>query len=119
MRTSTGRDKMRRIAQALFEHGTVQKAAAALGMSPVTVWRWKQKPEFEEANREIRREALSRSGGLLLHGYSAAATTMLKLALDPSSPASVRQRAAEAVLAHAKKTFELEDIETRLKRLEK
>ena len=43
---------------------------------------------------------------------------MLKLMLDPSSPAAVRIRAAEAVLEHAEKTFELEDLELRLKRLE-
>ena len=61
MTQSTRRQKMERIAQAMFEHRSVQKAAAALGMSEVTVWRWTQKPEFPEAYSEVRREALSRS----------------------------------------------------------
>lgn len=118
MTGSTRRHKMDRIARALFEHGTLQKTAVALGMSEVTVWRWTQKPTFPEAYREVRREALSRSNGRLLHGSSAAAATMLKLMMDPSSPPAVRVRAAEAVLAHAEKTFELEDLDVRLKWLE-
>ena len=118
MTESTRRQKMERIAQAMFEHGSVQKAAAALGMSEVTVWRWTQKPEFQEAYSEVRREALSRSGGRLLHGSGAAAATLLKLMLDPSAPAAVRVRAAEGVLEHAEKTFELEEVDVRLKRLE-
>jgi hypothetical protein len=118
MTESTRRQKVERIAQAMFEHGSVQKAAAALDMSEVTVWRWTQKPEFQEAYNQVRREALSRSSGRLLHGSSAAAATMLKLMLDPSTPAAVRVRAAEGVLGHAEKTFELEDVAVRLKRLE-
>jgi hypothetical protein len=118
MTESTRRQKMERIAQAMFEHGSVQKAAGALDMSEVTVWRWTQKPKFQEAYSEVRREALSRSSGRLLHGSGAAAATLLKLMLDPSAPAAVRVRAAEGVLEHAEKTFELEDVAVRLKRLE-
>ena len=118
MTESTRRQKLQRIAQAMFEHGSAQKAAAALGMSEVTVWRWTQKPEFQEAYSEVRREALSRSGSRLLHGANAAAATMVKVMLDPSVPPSVRLHAAERVMQHAEKTYELEDVVLRLKRLE-
>lgn len=118
MTESRRRQKMERIAQAMFEHGSVQKAAAALGMSEVTVWRWSRKPEFPAACSEVRREALSRSGSRLLHGSNAAAATMLKLMLDPGTPAAVRVSAAEGVLQHAQKTYELEDVGLRLTRLE-
>ena len=118
MTESTRRQKMERIAQAMFEHGSVQKAAAALGMSEVTVWRWTQRPEFHEAYSEVRREALSRSGSRLLHGSNAAAATLLKLMVNEGTPAAVRVRAAEDVLQHAEKTYELEDVVVRLKRLE-
>jgi len=119
MTESTRRQKLQRIAQAMFEHGSAQKAAAALGMSEVTVWRWTQKPEFPEAYREVRRETLSRTGSRLLHGSPAAAATMVKVMLDPSAPPSVRLHAAESVMQHAEKTYELEDVGLRLKRLEK
>ncbi len=118
MTESTRRQKLQRIAQAMFEHGSAQKAAAALGMSEVTVWRWTQKPEFQEAYSEVRREALSRSGRRLLQGSNAAAATLLKLMVSEGTPAAVRARTAESVMQHAEKTYELEDVVLRLKRLE-
>ena len=50
---------------------------------------------------------------------TAAATTMLKMMIDPSTPASVRVRAAECVLNHAAKAIEIEDIEARVAELER
>ncbi len=75
-------------------------------------------PGFQRAYSEVRRETLSRSSGRLLHGSGAAAATLLKLMLDPSAPAAVRVRAAAGVLEHAEKTFELEEVDVGLKRLE-
>jgi predicted DNA-binding protein (UPF0251 family) len=34
---------------ALLEHSTQEKAAAALGISTVTLWRWLQKPGVPES----------------------------------------------------------------------
>ena len=87
----------------MFEHGSVQKAAAAPDMSEVTVWRWTQKSEFQEAWSEVRHEALSRSGSRLLQGASAAAATLLKLMVSEGTPPSVRRHAAENVMQHAEK----------------
>jgi hypothetical protein len=49
----------------------------------------------------------------LQQGTSAAATTLLKTMIDPSTPASVKVRAAEAIFNHAAKAIEIEDIEAR------
>jgi hypothetical protein len=64
---------------------------------------------------------------LLLHphvhcvvpGTSAASTTLLKMLIDPNTPPSVRIRAAEAILNHAAKAIEIEDIEARVAELER
>ena len=80
----TCRQKIERIAQALFEHGTPQKAAAALGMSRATVWRWKRKPEFQGIYGEVRREALSPPSSKLLQGSPVAIATLIKVMVDPS-----------------------------------
>ena len=111
--------KMDRIARALLEHGSTQKAAAALGMSEITVWRWTRQPAFQETYCEVRREALSRSSGRLLQASSAAASTILKVMLDPNAPPAVHLRAAQCVLEQAQKTFALEDMDERLKRVER
>jgi hypothetical protein len=46
----------------------------------------------------------------------AAATTLLKVMIDPNAPASVRVRAADSVLNHASKAIEIEDIEDVVRR---
>jgi hypothetical protein len=54
----------------------------------------------------------------LQQGTSAAATTLLKIMLDQTSPASTRVRAAERIMNHAAKAMELEDIGVRVSALE-
>ena len=46
-------------------------------------------------------------------------TTLLKIMVDPSVPASTRVRAAESVLDHGAKSIELEDVEVRVAELER
>ena len=87
----------------MFEHGSIQKAAAALAMSEVTVWRWKQKPGFREVYSEIQREVWSRTIGRLVWASSAAASTILKVMVDPNATPAVRLRAAQSVLEHGQK----------------
>ena len=43
---------------------------------------------------------------------------VLKVMVDPSSPPSVRVRAADSVLDHAKQAIEIEDVEVRVAALE-
>ena len=54
----------------------------------------------------------------LQQGTSAAATTLMKTMIDPSTPASVRVRAVEAIFSHAAKAIEIEDLEARVAALE-
>jgi hypothetical protein len=61
---------------ALLEHSTHEKAAAALGISTVTLWRSMQKPEFAEAYRKARREAFSQSVARLQYASNAAVGTL-------------------------------------------
>ena len=48
-----------------------------------------------------------------------AATTLLKIMIDPGAPASVRVRAADSIFNHTAKATEIEDIEARLSELER
>jgi hypothetical protein len=50
---------------------------------------------------------------------TALATAMLRLMLDPGTPASVRIRAGECVMNLATKAIEIEDIEARVTDLER
>jgi hypothetical protein len=103
---------------ALLEHGTQEKAAAAAGISVVTLWRLHRKPEFRKALLEARSDAFSQAIGRLQQGSSAAAATLLRVMCDATSPAASRVRAAQCVLDSAARGIGLEDLEIRLRELE-
>ena len=88
------------------------------GITPRTLYRWMKEPEFEAAYRTARRQAYGQSISRLQQGSTAAATTLLRVMVDATTPASTRVRAAEAVLSHAAKAIEIEDIDARLRELE-
>lgn len=56
-----------------------------------------------------------RSGAL---ATSAAVTTLLKLMVSPEAPPATRVSAAQSVVELAQKSFELDNLELRLARLE-
>jgi hypothetical protein len=112
-------DHQDRIIVALLEHPTLERAAAALGMSPVTLWRRMQKPEFAETLRKARRETFSQSLARLQHAAHAAVNTLLRVMTDREAPAASRVRAADVVLQATIRGMEVEDIEVRVSELER
>jgi transposase-like protein len=104
---------------ALLTQRNIEEAARTIGIAPNTLLRWMKDAEFQTAYRQARREACSQSIARLQQGTSAAATTLLKVMIEPGTPASVRVRAADSVLNHASKAIEIEDIEARLSELER
>ena len=99
---------------ALLEHPTLEKAAAAAGISTVTLWQWLRKPKFQKALLRARREAYSQAVARLQQGSAAAAATLLRVMCDGVAPASTRVSAADKVLAHAAKAMENEDLAVRV-----
>jgi translation initiation factor 2 alpha subunit (eIF-2alpha) len=112
-----GRKKEDAIA-ALLIHRTVEEAAKSLNIATKTLLRWMKEPEFDAAYRAARRQAYGQSISRLQQGATAAATTLLKVMIDPATPPSTKVRASEAVLSHAAKAIEIEDIDARLRELE-
>ena len=104
---------------ALLSQRTVEEAARACNTPVRTLYRWLQEPEFDAAFRVARRKAYGQAIARLQQGSTAAATTLLKVMLDPNTPASTRVRSAESVLTHAAKAIEIEDIEARVTELER
>ena len=104
---------------ALLTARRIEDAARAVGIAPKTLLRWLKLPEFIAAYREARRAAISQSVARLQQSTGAAVSTLLKVMIDPNTPASTRIRAADSVLDHAAKGIELEDIEARVAELER
>jgi hypothetical protein len=113
-----GRKKEEAVA-ALLTQRNIEEAAKTAGIGANTLLRWLKVPEFQAAYCEARRAAFGQAIARLQQGTSAAATTLLKVLIDPNTPASVKVRAAEAIFNHAAKAIEIEDIEARLELLER
>ena len=111
--------KMEQAVVALLTQRNLEEAARSVDISTPTLLRWQKLPEFNAAYREARRAAFGQAVARLQQGTSAAATTLLKTMIDPSTPASVKVRAAEAIFNHAAKAIEIEDIEARVSELER
>src|ERR1022692_1357695 len=102
---------------ALLTQRNIEDAARAAGIGAQTLLRWLKIPEFQTAYREARRAAFSQSIARLQQATSAAVSTLLKVMVDPNTPASTRVRAADSVLNHSAKAIEIEDIEARVAEL--
>ena len=110
--------KMEEAISALLTQRNVEEAARTAGIGTQTLIRWMKVPEFQTAYREARRLAFSQSIARLQQASTAAVSTLLKVMVDPNSPASTRVRAADSVLNHSKHAIEIEDIEARIAALE-
>ena len=103
---------------ALLTQRNIEEAAKAVGIAPNTLLNWMKQPEFQGEYREARRAAFGQAIARLQQGATAAATTLLKTMFDATAPHSVKVRAAEAVLSHASRAIEIEDIDVRVAVLE-
>ena len=79
---------------ALLSSKNVEEAARAAGVTSRTLYRWMSEADFGAAYRAARRQAYGQSISRLQQGSTAAATTLLKVMVDPTTPPSTRVRAA-------------------------
>jgi hypothetical protein len=110
--------KMEEAVAAMLTQSSLEGAARASGVGTTTLLRWQKLPEFQKAYREAKRAAFGQSISRLQQASSAAVSTLLKIMVDPSAPASTRVRAADSVLDHSKQAIEIEDIDVRVAALE-
>jgi len=111
--------KLEEAVAAILTQRNVEEAARSIGISTATFMRWQKEPEFQQAYRAARRAARGQSIARLQQATSAAVSTLLKVMVDASTPASTKVRAADSVLNHSAKSIEIEDIEVRVAELER
>jgi hypothetical protein len=120
--TSAGRKRSAKsddkLVLALLQQPTLDKAAAAAGISTATAWRRTQDPDFQDQLRKARREAFSQSVGRLQQAGPSAVNTLLRVMADPAAAAASKVRAASQVLEISVRAMELDDLEARIARLE-
>ncbi len=111
--------KMEAAIAALLSQRNQEEAAKTAGVSKRTLIRWLSLPVFQAAYREARRAAMSQANARLQQAASAAVSALLKVLVDPSTPAAARVRAADCVLARGNQGIENEDLDVRLAALER
>ena len=104
---------------ALLSNRNVEEAARAVKITPRTLYRWLNEPEFDRAYRKARRKAFGQATARLQQASSAAVAVMMKTMVDTNAGASVRLRAADMVYSHAAKAIEIEDVDLRVSELER
>lgn len=104
---------------ALLTNSTISQAAQEVGVGQVTLWRWMKNPEFLEAYREIKNQAVGQAITKLQKASGEAVETLRTIMLDTESPIPSRVTAAKSIIEMALKAVEIEDIVKRIEELEK
>lgn len=111
--------KQDRAILALLTSSTLSEAAKAAGIGEATLWRWLQLPDFQEAYREARRQAVNQAITRLQQATGEAVETLRNIARDDEAKDSARVTAAKVILEMAFKAVELEDLTARVEELER
>ena len=112
-----GRKKEAAIAALLVEKNHAD-AARVVGIDLSTLKRWLRLPEFIEEWRRARWEVVEQGYARVQQNTGVAGSVLLKLMVDPATPASGRIRAALGVFGLAREALDL-DIDTRVSMLER
>src|ERR1035441_2668858 len=112
-----GRKKEEAIAALLAERNLAE-AARAVGVDPSTLKRWMRLPEFIAEYRRARWDVVEQAYARVQQNTPAAASVLLKLMVDPATPASGRIRAALGTFGLAREALDM-DVEIRLSQLER
>jgi transposase-like protein len=104
---------------ALLQHGTVEKAAAAVNLHPSTLYRWWKEPDFRDQFLEARSRAFALSLSRLQQAAPVAASMLPQVMAHQDTPPGSVIRACDSILSHAERGFELDVLEARFSKLEK
>jgi hypothetical protein len=109
-----------RTISALLSSNTLEAAARKAGISKRTLLRWLDETDFRDAYAKAKREVLRTATGILTRDSGKAAVTLTKIFLGkPTENQGARVSAARATLRLAFDALVLDDLEERLRRLEK
>lgn len=103
---------------ALLVHGGVAKAATALSISRVTIYKRLQDDAFRAQYDSAQSALLSVASTAMADGLSDAVNALLEVIRDKDSAASVRVSAADSLLRHCCRYVETASICRRLDALE-
>ena len=103
----------------LLTQPSIAEAAKTAGLSEATLWRWLKDEQFSKSYREAKRQVVEQAVSRLQQLSGEAANTLGQVMASPFARANTRLAAARVVLEKAMKALEMEDLASRVARLEK
>jgi hypothetical protein len=103
---------------ALLQSDTIRAAAQTAGIGEATIFRWLQNHDFQCAFRDTKRLVVEQAVTNLQRACGKAVETLLTIMQDADNPATARVSCAKAILDTAIKAVEIDDLASRIERLE-
>jgi hypothetical protein len=115
-----GKSRFReRAINALLSGDTIEEAAREAGISKRTLLRWLREPEFRAAYTQAKADVLKMASGILTRNMGRAAKVLSEIFDGAPTPhTGARVTAALGTLRMAFDSFELENLEERIRKLE-
>jgi ribosomal protein S11 len=104
---------------ALLSQPSITRAAKKSGIGEKTLFRWLQLDEFRQAYKNARRQVVDQTIAQIQSVLAEAVQTLLNVMSDVTTPASAKVSAARALLDIGFKVVEIEDLESRIEKIEK
>ena len=107
-----------KIIEMLLIHGSVQKAAAALGLSARTIYNRLKDPATRELYAQARGQMLENASTTLCNALGDAVDFLHHTVCDPDAPLALKIQCADSILRHCVRYVETSDVVSRLSALE-
>ena len=106
------------LVEMLLTHGTIKKAAAALGVSARTIYNRLRDPDTRELYAQARGQMLENATATLCDALGDAVDFLHHTVCDPDAPLALKIQCADSILRHCVRYVETSDVVSRLSALE-
>ena len=107
------------LVEMLLTHGTIKKAAAALGISARTIYNRLRDPDTRELYAQARGQLLESATASLCDALGDAVDFLHHTVCDPDAPLGLRVQSADSLLRNAIKYSETCDVLRRVAEIER
>ena len=107
------------LVEMLLTHGTIKKAAAALGVSARTIYNRLRDPDTRELYAQARGQMLENATATLCDALGDAVDFLHHTVCDPDAPLGLRVQSADSLLRNAIKYSEACDVLRRVAEIER
>lgn len=104
---------------AILSEPTIQKACDKVGITTQTAYRWLKNEDFKQEFQVLKRDYMKTVTTTIQKNTQIAVSTIIDIMKDEKLPPTVRLQGARTILEYGYKGLEIEDILTRLDKIER